>query len=469
MPGFFFDSLNQIPAGIPLSQYTNAITNAVAMARELSGVWVIAELSDVRIAGGHCYMELIEKNETGQTIAKLRATIWRSTYNQLRQKFFAATQREITNGIKALVRGSANHHSLYGLAFNITDIDPNYTVGDMERLRREILMKLHKEGIAMMNKNLPFPLAPQKIAVISAEGAAGFGDFMNQLMGNKDGFVFYPFLFPCVMQGDHVSESIRHALEIIESTAHIWDCVAIVRGGGATTDLNGFDDYELARAVATCGIPVVVGIGHERDRNVLDEVAHTSLKTPTAVAGFFIDCARSAYEKVMNQVEKLRVFTTEQLRGEERRVSTIHGLVPQLAMRRLADNKSHLQSLAGKLPLLTQGRIGKERVKLDGAQNYLGNLAVGIIGKENLRIEGFLNLLKGASLNRVDHIKQKISSIESLIKVLDPLNTLKRGYSITRINGKAVKTKSSIAEGDILTTVLEDGEIRSLAMPEEEK
>lgn len=463
-----FDNYD-VPVGIPLSRYTNAITNAVAGARELAGVWVIAELSDVRLAGGHCYMELIEKNEAGQTVAKLRATIWRSTYYQLRQKFFSATQREISNGIKALVRGSATHHSLYGLAFNIVDIDPNYTVGDMERLRREILMRLHKEGIALKNKNLHFPIAPQKIAVISAEGAAGYGDFMNQLLGNQEGFVFYPCLFPCIMQGDKVSSSIRQALSLIESTADIWDCIVIIRGGGASTDLNGFDDYELARAVATCGIPVVVGIGHERDRNVLDEIAHTSLKTPTAVAGFFIDQARDAYDKVLNLVDKIRLYALDQLRGEERRISSIQGLIPQLVLGKMEEAKVYLHGVTGKLPLLTEGKIGKERVKLESIKNILNNLSSIRFQKEQVKLEGTISLIKNIASTGFLHNEQKLSSLESMINVLDPKNTLKRGYSITRLNGKAVKTKESIQNGMELVTTLADGEIRSLAVRGEEK
>ena len=441
MMASIFDA-SDIPAGIPLSLYTNAVTRAVASAPGLSDVWVIAELSDVRSAGGHCYMELIEKDESGQTVAKMRANIWRSNFIRLQQKFFNATQRNITSGIKALVRGGATHHSVYGLSFNIVDIDPSYTMGDMERLRREILMKLRQEGIALRNKNIAMPLAPQKIAVISAQGAAGYGDFIKHLCGNSEGFVFYPCLFPCVMQGDKVSESVRKALQMIEATADVWDCVAIVRGGGATTDMNGFDDYALAKAVATCCLPVVVGIGHDRDRNVLDDIAHTSLKTPTAVAGFFIDRAREAYDRVLAMTDRIRVYATELMRGEERRLSTIQTVVPQLALRRLDEHKALMQMLTGKLPLLTQGRIGNERVKLEGKINILDNLAGNII------------------LRRI----QKLDSIQSLLNVLDPKNTLRRGYSITRKNGKAVKTVTAISPGDILVTTLSDGEIQSSAV-----
>lgn len=462
MSSIFDGSKNSFPSGIPLSQYTAAITNTVVSEPSLSGVWVIAELSDVRLSGGHCYMELIEKNEAGQTIAKLRANIWRNNFIQLRQKFYNATQKEITNGMKALVRGSATHHSIYGLSFNIYDIDPSYTIGDMERLRREIILRLQKEGLASLNKNISLPIAPQKIAVISAEGAAGYGDFINHLCHNTEGFVFYPCLFPCVMQGDKVSESIRNALQIIESTADIWDCIAIVRGGGATTDLNGFDDYELAKAVATCGLPVIVGIGHERDRNVLDELAHTSLKTPTAVAGFFIDMAREAYEKVVTLADRLRIYSTDLIRGEERGLSGIQSIIPQLALRKIQENKSKLEELMGKLPLLTQGRVANERVKLDGIKNFISNISQSIIDRERIKLSNYIILLQNHSKIYFQQLYQKISNIEALIKILDPHNTLKRGYSITRINGKTLKSFNEAKSGDIIVTSLDHGEIESI-------
>lgn len=427
-------------AGITLSQLTAAITNTVARSSELSGVWVTAELSDVRVAGGHCYMELIEKNEAGQTVAKLRATIWKSIFLQLRQKFYQATQKDISTGIKVLVRGNTTHHSLYGLSFNIYDIDPSYTVGDIERLRREIILRLQKEGIAEQNKKIAMPLAPQRIAVISASGAAGYGDFINQLVNNSEGFVFYPCLFPCVMQGDKVSESVQAALQLIESTADLWDCVAIVRGGGATTDLIGFDDYALARAVALCGLPVVVGIGHDRDRNVLDEIAHTSVKTPTAVAAFFIDQARQAYDRVTVLTDRIRTYISEMLRGEERRLGSIQSLIPQLALRRLSDSRSRLQNIMGQLPLLSQGRVGNEGVKINGLVTLLGNV----------------------SHTRIEKELQKVKGLESLTKVLNPKNTLQRGYSITRINGKAVKSIEDLKAGDEIISIFNDGEARSV-------
>lgn len=440
MASSLFDTAS-VPIGIPLSQLTAAVSRAVNSSPELIGVWVTAELSDVRVSGGHCYMELIEKNQSGQTIAKLRATIWQTTFNSLRRKFFNAAQRDISSGLKVLVKGNINHHPIYGIAFNILDIDPSYTLGDIERIRREILLKLSQEGILNFNKSRNMQVAPQKIAVISAEGAAGYGDFINQLTNNAEGFVFYPCLFNCAMQGDKVSSSIREALDIIESMADFWDCIAIIRGGGATTDLIGFDDLELARAVAQCGIPIVVGIGHDRDRNVLDDIAHTSIKTPTAVAAFFIDKLRDAYAAVCNFGEKMRQTATDIFSGETRRLTTIESIMPQLAVRRLEDNFSKLRNISGKLPLLIEGRIGKENTRLSGRCELIASLGKTVITRN----------------------KQKLDNLEQLTAVLSPGNTLKRGYSITRIKGKAVKNAKEIIAGELITTQLHEGEINSVA------
>ena len=450
-----------LPAGIPLSEFTTHITRAVSSSPDLFNAWVIAELSDVRFAGGHCYMELIEKNQSGQTVAKLRATIWQSYLGRIRQKFFQMAGRDITTGLKVLLKGNVNHHSLYGLAFNITDIDPSYTLGDLERLRSEILMQLRKEGILERNKGVKMPEAPQRIAVISAQGAAGYGDFINQLTSNREGFVFYPFLFPCVMQGERVSSSIREALQLIESMPDFWDCVAIVRGGGATTDMNGFDDYELARAIALCGLPVVVGIGHERDRNVLDEIAHTRLKTPTAVAGFFIDRLREAYQNATSCFDRIREYVFANITGEERRLSSIASMLPQLAARRVVENRSWLEKLAGTVPMLVDAGIKNEKTRLEGRSQLLRTLQNGIIENAHRRLMEIREKIKPAVDNNLSLSTRKLENLESLVKALDPMNTLRRGYSITRIGGKVITDFSEIKEGDTINTKMANFEIES--------
>lgn len=419
---------------LSLGQLTAAISHAVYSSPALSGVWVTAELSDLRINGGHCYIELIEKNQMGQTVAKLRATIWQSTFTGIRRKFYEATGRDIVTGLKVLLKGNVTHHSLYGLSFNVSDIDPSFTLGDMERLRREILMRLTREGIIEHNKALSMNMAPQRIAIISAEGAAGYGDFINQLEYNAEGYVFYTRLFPAIMQGDRVSSSIREALEIIESTIDLWDCVVIIRGGGATTDLNGFDDYELAKAVALCCLPVVVGIGHERDRTVLDEIAHTRLKTPTAVAAFFVDTLRDSEKRAEAATDRIVHYVSDRIAGENQRLANFTSLIPALTDSRLKMAAAWLEREAAKIPLIVESRLTREKSRID---------------------ETFMRIKLGLE-KRIALSKNNLDKLESMINVLSPLNTLKRGYSITRINGKAVKDRSSLKIGDIVTTELFD-------------
>lgn len=430
---------SQSPAAMSLVEYTTVIGNAIRKTPQLQGAWVMAELSDLRYNGGHCYMELIEKNEAGQTVAKLRANIWASRVPHIRNKFFHATQRDISTGMKVMVYGAAGHHSVYGLSFTINDIDPSYTLGDMERIRREILMRLQKEGVMEYNKQVYMSPVPQRIAVISAEGAAGFGDFMNQLSCNSDGFVFYPFLFPAIMQGDRTSASVRAALDMVEQTIDLWDCVAIVRGGGATTDLNGFDDYDLAYRIATFPLPVVVGIGHERDRTVLDEIAHTRMKTPTAVAAFFIDKLRSAYSTVGQLVQGIVRYSSERLLGESRRLNNAETMIPALAEARLTAAKARLDRELTRIPVLVESRLISAKGRVD------------TIGR----------VITMAADSVLKHSADKLESLSGMIDVLSPSNTLRRGYSITRINGHAVTDVTDIKPGDVLETQFNHGIIHS--------
>ena len=450
------------PVAMTLQQFAAAIGNAIRMSPVLQGAWVVAELSDVRVSGGHCYMELIEKNQQGQTVAKMRATIWANRFQYIRQKFYAATGRDVSNGLKVMLYGAASHHTLYGLSFSVAEIDPSYTLGDMERLRREILARLHQEGVLGMNKTRVMPPSPQRIAVISAEGAAGYGDFMKQLEGNSDGFVFYPFLFPAVMQGDRTSQSVRAALEFVEATIDLWDCVAIVRGGGATTDLNGFDDYDLARAVATFPLPVVVGIGHERDRTVLDEIAHTRLKTPTAVAAFFIDTLRNSYDKVGRMVDFIIRYGNDRIIGENRRLANVEAMIPALASSRLSSARALLDKEIGRLPVVVQSRLSKEDVRVESYKNLLGMISSQLISRASDKVKMISDSMIPTVEGLLKRNNDQLARLDSMVNVLSPRNTLRRGYSITRLDGKAVTDRSQLKPGMKITTQILDGNIESV-------
>lgn len=424
---------------VTLRQFQQILGDTIRTNPLLHGVWVTAELSDVRITGGHCYMELVEKDVSGSTCAKMRAMIWSGTLASLRRKFFEATGKDISTGIKVMVRGSVNHHNLYGLSFTISDIDPSYTVGDMERIRREILARLEKEGVLGNNRRHRFPAVPQRVAVISAPGAAGYGDFMNQIVNNPDGFIFYTHLFPAVMQGERISQSVRDALALVEGTIDLWDCVVIIRGGGATTDLNGFDEYELARSVAVFPLPVAVGIGHERDRTVLDEIACVRCKTPTAVAAMLVDSLRVAWNAAVERVDKITRYGSDALRGEKYRLSNIETSLPARVQTQLMRSEKLLSSVEHALERALAKRASSEQEKVRMLRYRFEKACAGITDKPMLRLK----------------------NIESMLRVLRPENTIRRGYSITRINGKAVRSAGELKEGDTVETSFVDGEVAS--------
>ena len=382
--------------------------------------WVQAELSEVREAyNGHCYIELVQKAERGNALlAKARGTIWANIYKMLRPYFENATGQRFAAGIKVLLQVSVEYHEQYGLSLTVHDIDPTYTLGDMARRRREILMQLEEEGVLTLNKELPMPTLPQRIAVVSAAGAAGYGDFCDQLMGNPYGFVFYPKLFPAVMQGDRVEETVIAALDRIAAERDEWDVVVIIRGGGATSDLSGFDTYPLAANCAQFPLPIITGIGHERDDTVLDMVAHTRVKTPTAAAEYLIATLSDAAAALDALVASLTANLTECIHREEAR----------------------LQQIATRLPSL---------------------LAL-VHTRQLHRIEQIESRLKVAGAHSLEKQQHRLQLIEKIIEGASPAHILQRGYSITRCDGRVVRNAASLPAGTVLTTEFADGQVDSL-------
>ena len=384
--------------------------------------WVQAELSEVREAyNGHCYIELVQKAERGNALlAKARGTIWANIYKMLRPYFENATGQRFAAGIKVLLQVSVEYHEQYGLSLTVHDIDPTYTLGDMARRRREILMQLEEEGVLTLNKELPMPTLPQRIAVVSAAGAAGYGDFCDQLMDNPYGFVFYPKLFPAVMQGDRVEETVIAALDRIAAERDEWDVVVIIRGGGATSDLSGFDTYPLAANCAQFPLPIITGIGHERDDTVLDMVAHTRVKTPTAAAEYLIATLSDAAAALDALVASLTANLTECIHREEAR----------------------LQQIATRLPSL---------------------LAL-VHTRQLHRIEQIESRLKVAGAHSLVKQQHRLQLIEKIIEGASPSHILQRGYSITRCDGRVVRNAASLPEGTVLTTEFADGQVNSLVL-----
>ena len=263
-------------------------------------VWVVGELSDFRQAPqGHVYFELVEK-QGNQVQAKIRANLWQFTYRSVAAKFEFITGTSLKNGMKVLAQVSVTYHPVYGLSLNVKDIDPSFSLGERARIRQETIAKLTQEGWIGHNAKLPLPLVIQRIAIISSATAAGYGDFINQLAGTSQGYKVYHQLFPSLMQGNEAVESLLAALDEVANQAEKLqlDAVVLIRGGGAQLDLDCFDDYRLAVKIADFTLPVLTGIGHERDETIADLVAHTRLKTPTAVAEFILSSFREYEENL---------------------------------------------------------------------------------------------------------------------------------------------------------------------------
>lgn len=402
--------------------------------------WVQAELSDVRTNySGHCYLEFVQKDPRGNAlVAKARGMIWSNIYSMLKPYFERETGQAFTSGIKVLVKVTVDFHELYGYSLTVIDIDPAYTLGDMARRRKEIIRRLEEEGVLTLNKELEMPLLPQRVAVISSATAAGYGDFCNQLLNNADGLVFYPHLFAAVMQGDKVEASVIAALNAIYKEVDRWDVVVIIRGGGATSDLSGFDTYDLAANCAQFPLPIITGIGHERDDTVIDMVSHTRVKTPTAAAEFLINRMRETASDL------------------ERYITYFHQTIPE----RIAHSKERLEQWVARIPSRVQMRLQHERFRQERMAVRMNTAWQTRLLREEyrLKLEQRLATAIDARLQRERH---RLQLAQSQVEAASPELLLKRGYSLTLKDGKAVTDASALRPGDVLTTRVAKGEFKS--------
>lgn len=426
---------------LSLSQLNRRIAQALAQPA-LQSVWVVAELSDLRVNHGHCYMELMEKDpSTGSVQARLRGVIWASAFPRINADFFGVTGRRLESGLKVMVCGSVSYHAAFGMSFVITAIDPSYTMGEAERRRREIIDRLTREQVIDLNRTLEWPDVALRIAVISAPGAAGYGDFINQLYSNGEHLRFRTRLFPAIMQGDRTSPSVIASLEAIATEADDFDCVVIIRGGGATSDLLAFDDYDLALNVAQFPLPVIIGIGHERDTTVLDFVANMRVKTPTAAAEWLIGRGSDALDRLRRTAGDIMLAASDIIAGAQTRLAYLDSallIAPQNAVIR-AENALHRASM------------------------MLAQTGVRRIAPEMARLDSMGKAIATAAENTIVRNAERLKSRSELLDALSPAATLARGYSITTINGRAVRSAADVKTGDILTTLLSDGAISSTA------
>ena len=404
---------------LTLLELNSRISATVAADTALRDVWVTAETGDLRVSGGHCYLELIEKDEaTGRPVARLRAIIWASQYARIATEFVAATGQQLVSDIKVMVRVTVNFHPAFGLSAVINAINPEFTCGDLIRRRRIMIQRLTDEGIIDMNRTLEWADVPSRVAIVSAAGAAGYGDFITHLYSNPSRLRFTTTLFPAVMQGENAPASIIAALDQIAAQADDFDCVVIIRGGGATGDLASFDNYDLAANVAQFPLPIIVGIGHERDVTILDYVAAVRVKTPTAAAEWLIGKVEAALAKVRDIAAEIFRAATSKVSGGLQQLAYYQGLLPSLAL----------------------GKVERARLALTSTvPDSLSHSAETILRRHRDRLE----------------------TAAQLIAALSPQAVLRRGYSICRVGGKAVTDPSELSTGDVVETRVAGGSFSS--------
>lgn len=400
---------------ITLLQLNSRVGSLIAADASLHDVWVTAETGDVRLSGGHCYLELIQKAEdTGRPVARLRAIIWASQYARISSEFVSATGQQLVSDLKVMVKVTVNFHPAFGLSAVISDIDPDFTCGDLIRRRRMMIERLTAEGIIDMNRTLPWPDVVQRIAVISAPGAAGYGDFITHLYGNKSRLRFVAQLFPAVMQGENAPASVIAALDAVAASEQDFDCVVIIRGGGATGDLASFDNYDLAANVAQFPLPVIVGIGHERDVTILDYVAAVRVKTPTAAAEWLIGRGETALGQLRDLASEIFREATARISGAQRQLAYCEGLLPSLVTSRISQARTYLESSVPQTLALCVGR-------------------------------------------HLERQAARLQSASDLLAALSPEAVLRRGYAICRHGGRAVTDTAALSEGDELSIVFARG------------
>ncbi|MED9898357.1 MAG: exodeoxyribonuclease VII large subunit [Prevotella sp.] len=394
--------------------------------------WVEAELSEAREGyGGHCYMELIEKDEHSNTpIAKAHASCWRNRWMLLKPQFERVTGQRIHAGMKVLLKVHAQFHENYGFSWIVDDIDPTYTMGDMARKRMEIIQTLKEEGVFDLQKELKLPMFCQRIAVISSATAAGYGDFCNQLADNGYGLQFTTALFAATMQGEGVEQSVISALNRINEEWENWDCVVIIRGGGATSDLSGFDTLALAENVANFPLPIITGIGHERDESVLDMISFQRVKTPTAAAAFLVDHLTEVYARIEDAQEAIVNYVKRRLQVERMKFERLSTQIPTLFSLVKVRQSNRLDQLLNRL------KVKAERIPADGLH----------------RLEMLEARLKEPVARKLERELHRIDMLSQRAIAQDPERLLSRGYSITLKDGKSIKEASQLKPGDEIET-----------------
>ena len=414
---------------ITLYQLCKTVQSTLEENLEVS-YWVIAEIGEIRVnQKGHCYLDLVEK-EQDKLIAKQRANIWAYDFYNLNSMFRSITGQPLKSGMKILAKVGVQYHEIYGLSLHVRDLDPNFTLGERARQRQAVIDKLKNQGVFHSNKQLPLPLVPQRVAIVSSRTAAGYGDFIDQLLNNPYQYAFKVKLFKTMMQGEEAIDSVVKSISQVTDEIEDFDLLVVIRGGGSQVDLDCFDSYQVASAVAECPLPVITGIGHQRDDTITDMVAHTKMKTPTAVAEFLVNGMEAFDQQLAYQFDQMQSKAVALLNDQQSSLLLLLNKLEYNARKVVADRLHQLEIMNERILASTRGAIREQEHLLSIYRDAIIN----------------------SSKNKLRSEMQKIDSLETNLNMADPANVLKRGYSITYLNGKLIKTDTDIIEGDKIET-----------------
>jgi exodeoxyribonuclease VII large subunit len=427
-------------------------------------MWVTGEINEMNEnSSGHCYLELVEKAQNSdQIIARAKANIWVMTWRMLKSYFETATGQEFQPGLKVMVSVSVEFHELYGFSLNIKDVDPIYTLGDLEQKKAEIIRQLEDEGIIDMNRSLELEPVPRRIAVISSQTAAGFQDFLHQIDNNAYGYKFSIRLFQAVMQGKQAEVSILQALDDINSQIHRFDAIVIIRGGGAKADLNCFNSYQVASHIAQFPLPVITGIGHERDTTIADMVAHTRMKTPTAVAEFLISMLEDFESLVSDMANQLTNASGKKLDKTKQNLTYLLNKVYPVIKSKISTEINKTTGIESRFPGSVRSFMLQKKFIQSHAAGQISTLVSGIIRFEKEENSRSLANLKKQVRNFVEKSSYHLKYKEDTVNLYHPENMLRKGFALVTLNGKMVKSVKSLKKADNIETKFRDGRIESI-------
>ncbi len=444
-------SMSETPKIFTLKQVVGSIRKTLED-RYHQTYWVKAEMHKLnRFPSGHCFPELLQK-EDGKIVAQISGAIWKHNYERINQRFISVVKEPLKEDTTLLMNVKISFHELYGLSLQIVDIDPSYALGELQKERQETLKRLQKEGIIAKNQQLDFPLLPKRIAIISAESSKGLSDFMQVIDNNQWNYKFFTMLFPAYLQGDQAVRTIITQLKQIERVKDHFDAVVIVRGGGGEVGLSCYNNYTLCKEIALFSLPILTGIGHSTNMTVAEMVAFRNAITPTELGDFLLQTFHSFSVPLNDATKNILVHSKALLTNTNHLLRKESTAVKNGAMRSLISNRHAMIRLTQKLARTTNISIQQSQQQLQRSKYDFGRVSIGLLREYNHHLSTSTNQLPHLTNTMIQKNQSNLNQLTQSVRLMDPLNVLKRGYSITTINGKTINASNEPKSGERVTT-----------------